>query len=194
MEYFEPIINNFCEIYNISQDEMFDDNISENFLDEKYNNNLNIKENEYNLKKYLKDIFLDEIETKLKQVIITKLKKNDLLKYLNTGKLIRNKLYVSDSIHYTDIQDFKYYHFNYLIEPNSYVVKSKIIYNIEQFKQYYLNYFIKHDININELFKISKNPSKNYVKFQYLLCIISIMRQKCNFQDYGFCNYFISFL
>ena len=194
MKYLRQIIDNFCKIYNIYQGGIFDDNISEYFLDEKYNNNLNIKENKYNLTKYLKDIWLDEIEIKLNQVIFTKLKINDLLKYLNTGKLIRNKLYVSGSTHYTDKQTFQYYHYNNLIPPDSYVVKSKIIYNIEQFKQYYLDYFVKHNLNVNKLFKISKNPSKNYVKFQYLLCIISIMRQKYNFQDYGFCNYFISFL
>ena len=75
------------------------------------------------------------------------------------------------------------------------LISPKIIYDEEQFKQYYLNYYVNaNEKDINKLFKISKTPSKNYVKFQYLLCIISIMRQKCNFQDYGFCNYFISFL
>ena len=92
---------------------------------------------------------------------------------------------------------------------NIYTKKKKLIlYDVKQFFNYFyvdiiidyhFEYYIedifqslgqKNDVNI---YKYCRR-FKNYVKFQYLLCIISIMRQKYNFQDYGFCNYFISFL
>ena len=190
---FEPIISEFCEIYNVSQDGFFDVSLLRNFLNTKYNNNLNTKENKCNLTKYLKDYLLNKIKINLTKVIFTKLKINNFLKYLNTGKLTTNILYISGSTYYTKITDFQYYHYSNFNEPNSYLIKSKIIYDTEKFKQHYLNYFVKYNLTIDKLFIILQNSSKNYIKYRYLLCIISIMRQKYNFQDYAFCNYFISF-
>lgn len=157
----------------------------------------------------------------LDNIILSKFEIIEMIKNLNTGKLITNGLYIIERCRYDGS-----YNTNYFLNKTGFskkmmlrdiyryytnckeikYIKPKIIYDIEQFKQYYLKFIVKDDckgIFFNEaiferetekLFIILENQPKQFIRFQYLLCIISIMRQKCNFQDYGFCNYFISFL
>ena len=150
-----------------------------------------------NIMNKYKQAIKNYIKKKLKYIILNKLKMNYLLKYLNTGKLITEKLvYILDNSTYFNYIYYLYQHQYTLDKPynNISFVKQNIFYDLEKFKQYFLNYYVKEKLKIYQLFSISKNPSKNYLKYQYLLCIISIMRQKFNFQDHGFCNYLISFL
>jgi len=182
----------------------YDDNINyiyRNFCEFcSFDLNYNIQDYEYILQSNdVCNIFIqNNIINKFKKVI------NNCIKY-KLNKIISDKL---NSINFINKISNKLNN-RIIISNPLHKEKSKkliIFYDKERITEYLLNNIINYKLktDYDTIFKsislknnisiYRENKIKNYVKFQYLLCIISIMRQKCNFQDYGFCNYFISFL
>ena len=130
-----------------------------------------------------KKVINNNIKYKLNKIISDKLNNinfiNKISNKINDRIIISNPSYKEKSIIFYDKESITEFLLNNIIN-----YKLKTYYGI-----IFKSISLKSDISIYR-----KNKIKNYVKFQYLLCIISIMRQKFNFQDYGFCNYFISFL
>ena len=168
-------------------------------------------ENNYHL------IITNDIITKFKKVIndYIKYKLNKIisckLKNINFINRIDNEIIISRQIYEEKRYNPRFYYFSSDSDSETEILKeifqkSIIFYDKKRITEYLLNNIINYKLKTNyvSIFKsislknnisiYRENKIKNYVKFQYLLCIISIMRQKCNFQDYGFCNYFISFL
>lgn len=143
-----------------------------------------------------------EIKNMLKKFFSSKL---DIINYINNGRLIAVDIFII-SKYITDGTIKKITYFNTekkkrkRIIKNLYnvidnviniqVIRSKIIYNIEEYEQHKYNYNSAE----KRIFLLLIKPSKNFIKFKYLLCIISIFSQKCNFYDIPFFNYIISFL
>jgi len=142
----------------------------------------------------------DYIKNTLNIIIENKLKNINFINKINNEIIISKPIYENDNKYNCDSICNEFFPCGKIIK------KSIIFYDEEHIIKYLLNNIINyklktyHDVIFksislkNDISIYRKNKINNYARFQYLLCMISIIKQKCNFQDYGFCNYFISFL
>ena len=201
----------------------YDDNINyiyRNFCEFcSFDLNYNIQDYEYILQSndvcniFIQNNIINKFKKVINNCIKYKLNKiiSDKLNSINFINRIDNEIIISRQIYEEKRYNPEFYYFSSDSDSETEILKeifqkSIIFYDKKRITEYLLNNIINYKLktDYDTIFKsislknnisiYRENKIKNYVKFQYLLCIISIMRQKCNFQDYGFCNYFISFL